>query len=450
MTTTIVVGAGLGGLVAARELTKQGGDVIVLESGDDIGGQIRTVEWHGLRADVGAEAMFLGGPHLKALIQDLGLLDDLVTPTPGSSWLRHSSGKLVKLPAGVGPTGPSKIRPVLESGLLSPAALARAGLEPIRARKKIPGDIAVGHFVAKRFGRQVANVFVDPLLGNLHAGDIDRLSLVSTAPQLVPAAREGRSLLFRRTPPAPPSGPRVPPFASFSGGLEVLIRELAQGLDIRTNEGARTIRRTPAGWDVVTSHATLHADRLVIATSAAVAGSLLEPTAAGIRGDLAEGRTADVATILLAYPVAAAAANEALSNGNGILLQSDGGRLLKAATFLSRKWTHLKSDEIFVVRASAGRAGSNALDFVDDTTLTRRVHSELADLIGLDTRPIDSLVTRWPGSYPQLEVGHAARMANIREKLRGHPVTLVGAPYDGLGMPSVVKSALGGVGSGAI
>lgn len=416
--------------------------MVVLEAADRIGGQIHTVDWHGLRVDVGAEAMFLGGPHLKHLLADLDLVDDLVAPQPGSSWLCGKNGRLVKLPEGVGPTGPSKIKPVLRSGLLSPAALARAGLEPLRARKKIEGDISVGDFVSGRFGRAVADIFVDPLLGNLHAGDIHRLSLVSTASQLLPAAREGRSLIGRRTPPrsAGAPGPIVPPFASYADGLEVVTNALAAGLTIRTGAAVQEIRRTPEGWEVVTPAETLVADHLALAVPAAVAGPLLEPVVPGIRDELALGRTADVATIVYAYP-ASVRDVPALRDGNGLLLRSGSGRLLKASTFLSRKWAHLRSDDIFLVRASAGRAGSDALDHVDDQTLAERVHAELADLVGLDQRPVDTLVTRWPGSYPQLEVGHAARMEGIRASLAEHPVSLVGAAFDGLGMPSVLKSA---------
>ncbi|MDO5498133.1 MAG: protoporphyrinogen oxidase [Propionibacteriaceae bacterium] len=461
MTNFVVVGAGLAGLVAARELSKQGHQVTVLEAAERVGGQIHTIEWHGLPVDTGAEAMFLGAPLLPRLIDEVGLTDQLVRPTPGTSWLRTKRG-LTKLPEGVGPTGPTKLKPVLKSRLLSPFALARAGMEPVLARRKITGDISVGDFVTRRFGRAVTETFVDPLLGNLHAGDIDRLSLVSTAPQLLPAAREGRSLVFKKKssgPGAPggPGGPGTPggsggpggapgspplsPFASFPTGIQTLTDAIAQDLTIQTNASVRALRRTSEGWDITTDSDTFTAERLVLAVPAQVAAALLEPTVPGITEDLTAGRTADVATILLAYPKAAGE-TPALRDGNGILLRSSAGRLLKASTFLSRKWTHLRSDDVFLVRASAGRAGVDALSLVDDTNLVKRVHRELAELTDLDHRPLDSLVARWPGSYPQLEVGHAVRMAKIRDTLSAHPVQLVGGPYDGLGMPSVVRSAL--------
>ncbi|HHV20231.1 MAG TPA: protoporphyrinogen oxidase [Propionibacterium sp.] len=447
MTSVVVVGAGFAGLVTAHTLAGQGHKVTVLEASGRIGGQIRTVRWHGLPVDVGAEAMFLGSPQLKQLVNDLGLTDEVVAPVAGSSWLQGRN-KLVPLPAGVGPTGPSKLAPVVKSGLLSPFALARASLEPLLARRRIDGDISVGEFITHRFGRAVADTFVDPMLGNLHAGDIDRLSLVSTAAQLLPAARTGRSLLRRQTPrQAPPAGTAqrtAPPlFASFATGLEKLTDILAANLTIHTNAPVRGVRRTPCGWDVTTEAGTYAAERLVLATPATVAAELLEPTVPGITAGLTTTRVADVATVVFAYPVEAAE-TPALRDGTGILLRSGSGRLLKAATFLSRKWAHLRSDDVFLVRASAGRAGSDALDYVDDITLGKRLHRELADLVDLNHRPLDTLVMRWPGAYPQLEVGHAARLTEVRARLAEHPVRLVGTAFDGIGLPSSLRSALAG------
>jgi oxygen-dependent protoporphyrinogen oxidase len=447
--TSIVVGAGLAGLVAARELTRRGHQVTVLEAADRIGGQVRTVHWHDRAVDAGAEAMFLGGPHLRQLLADLDLIDDLVAPQPGASWL-HTRRGLTHLPAGVGPSGPSRLGPVVRSRLLSPVALARAGLEPLLARRRIDGDISVGDFISRRFGRAVADTFADPLLGNLHAGDIYRLSLLSTAPQLAPAAAQGNSLILRgkvRPTPATNSGgpgPKIPPFASFTSGLTTLITALSAGLVIRANTPARAARRTESGWQVETDSATFEADHLLIAAPASVAAMLLDPCIPGIGADLTAGRVADVATILLAYP-AAAAETPALRDGNGLLLRSNSGRLLKAATFLSRKWAHLAGDDLVVVRASAGRAGADMLDLLDDRAVTERIHTDLAELTDLTVRPVDTLVTRWPKAYPQLEVGHAARMQAIRARLEDQQVRLIGGPYDGLGMPSVVKSALAGV-----
>ncbi|MGK2866835.1 MAG: flavin monoamine oxidase family protein, partial [Mycobacterium sp.] len=65
MTDVIVVGAGFAGLSAARELTKRGHDVVVLEGRDRVGGRSSTVTVAGVPVDLGATFI---GPTQDAVI----------------------------------------------------------------------------------------------------------------------------------------------------------------------------------------------------------------------------------------------------------------------------------------------------------------------------------------------------------------------------------------------
>ncbi|WP_392507611.1 protoporphyrinogen oxidase [Naumannella halotolerans] len=433
----VVIGGGLTGLTTAWALRDADLQVTVLESSDRIGGQLHSLapaELNGALIDVGAESVHLGAPHLAKLVTELGLRDEVVTAEPGSSRLLTRRG-LRPLPAGVGPTGPTRLGPVLRSGIVPVPGLLRAGLEPLFARP-VTEDISVGDFVRRRFGSAITEIFVDPLLGNLHAGDVDRLSLAAVAPTLAPMATTGRSMLLRRRPPA--SG--APMFASWPQGLARLVDGLAAqaGAEVRTGTPATGLRREGSGWVVQTAEEELVADQVVLAVPQSALKGLIGthfPAAAEL---LAQTRTADVATIALAYPSAAAEQLE----GNGVLLRTDSGRVLKAATWLSRKWARLAGPDQFLVRASAGRVGSSVLDELDDAALAARIHRDLQETTGLRVTPRASVVTRWPEAFPQLEVGHRARIAQVREQLRGSGLLLAGAPVDGLGISATVRSAL--------
>ena len=69
----VVVGAGLSGLVAARELTISGLDVLVLEASDQPGGRAQTVEVRGVVADLGGEWVDAAHTEIRNLVADLGL-----------------------------------------------------------------------------------------------------------------------------------------------------------------------------------------------------------------------------------------------------------------------------------------------------------------------------------------------------------------------------------------
>ncbi|HEX3005290.1 MAG TPA: protoporphyrinogen oxidase [Angustibacter sp.] len=441
----VVIGAGVSGLAAAWRLQRHGVRVTVVEATDHVGGQVRTVPFDGRAVDVGAEGLHLAGTSTATTLAQLGLLESAVSARTGGTWLERG-GRLRRLPEGVGPAGPTRLQPVLASGVLSPLALARAGLEPLLARRRVVGDVAVGDFVARRFGRQVVDRFVDPLLGGIHAGDVGRLSLAACAPQLVDVAAQGRSIVLRRRSPAPtspPSGQTPTGLVSWPDGLQRLPAELASRLTepVRLGEAVRALgwRGTTACEVELASGEILDADVVVLATPATVAADLLAPTAPGAAAALRLVQTASVATVIASFAHPLLAQHPAL-RGTGILLPSGGGHLLRAATFLSTKWPHLTGDQP-LVRLSAGRAGDPRLDTLTDDALADRLVAELGTLLGLRLEPSEVSVHRWPRSMPQQEVGHRQLVATARERLVDLPqVALAGASYDGVGVAACLRS----------
>lgn len=434
-----VIGGGITGLVAARTLARAGVTVTVLEAAEHPGGQVHTVDFDGCRVDVGAEALHRGIPPVAQLLDELALTDELVDARPGSAWLWTSHG-LRPLPAGVGPSGPTRLGPVLRARVLSPAGLARAALEPLLPRTPVSPDIGVGTYLAARFGRQVRDRLVDPVLGSLHAGAVDRLSLHATAPPLAAQAVQHRSLLLahraRRK-----GGP--PTFATFRGGLSVLVDALASDpeITVRTSTPASAVTCGTGGYLVdVGADEPLRVDGVVLAVPARVAHRILAGIAPRAAEPLEPFTSVSVATVLAAYPKQAVDGLRAFS-GTGLLVPSKGGRLLKAATFLSRKWEHLDGGEHFLVRLSAGRVDGPDVTELGDDELVRGLHADLAEATGIRSGPVVTHVQRWPEAMAQLEVGHPSRLAETRAALTAFPgLHLAGAPYDGLGIAACIAS----------
>ena len=108
-------------------------------------------------------------------------------------------------------------------------------------------------------------------------------------------------------------------------------------------------------------------------------------------------------------------------DGAGFLVPRVDGRLMTACTFTTTKWpsTAAASEGMVLVRASAGRAGDDRPDHLDDTTLVAQLHDELAEAIGVTDQPVASLVSRWPNGFPQYQPGHAQRVDRIEAVARG-------------------------------
>lgn len=442
----VVVGGGVSGLVAAVELARAGCAVTVLEAADRAGGQLRTEVLGSRAVDVGAEGLHLAAPSLRTLLEELGLTADLRTAAP-SRTVVWTGRRLRPLPAGVTPTGPSRLVPVVRSGLLTVPGMVRAGLEPLLSRPLRADDVAVGALLRGRFGDEVVDRLVDPLLGGLHGGDVDRLGVAAVAPQLLEPARTGASLLRtrRRT-----SGGAVPATVSWAGGMGVLVAALAAtpGLEVVTAARVVGLERTAQGYAVSVTRGTggtgpgapaterVDADLVVLAVPAAVAAGLLRPSAAAAADLLGRTASTSVVTVVARYR------HGSLPTGmTGVLVPSSVGATLKAATVLTARWEHLRTaagDDL--VRLSAGRVGGPDVMATDDDALVARLHDDLARAAGIRHAPEDAVVHRWPEALPRLEVGHVSRTAAARAALGLPGLALAGASYDGLGVGACVTS----------
>jgi oxygen-dependent protoporphyrinogen oxidase len=432
----VVIGGGMAGVCAARYLDDNGARVTVLEARPELGGCVRTVPFAGTYVDVGAEALYTAAPDPMRLVDELGMATDLVGAAGGRTLIDTPNG-LRPLPAGVGPAGPTRLAPLLTGRLLGPAGLLRASIEPFLASTHTD-DRSVGEVLAHRFGRQVVDRIVDPLLGGLHAGDVDRLAVDAAAPQLAGLLASHRSIVLATRRRRSPAGHG---FVTLSGGLGRLFDAASLQLSdrLRTATAARAVVDSHGGrerYRVQTDGETIEADGVVVAIPANVAAKVLAPL--GIGPGLDEIRFASVSVVLIAYP--ATVTDRPALRSTGLLLRSTTDRLLRAATFLSTKWPHLQTPHV-LVRASAGRADDQRSNGLGDDELADQLAGDLADIAGLDVRPLAHHVTRWPAAMPQLEVGHTRRIRETRERLAAHPgVALAGASYDGVGLGSAARS----------
>jgi protoporphyrinogen/coproporphyrinogen III oxidase len=453
----VVVGGGISGVTAAWSLRAALGDAVrvtLLEAGVAVGGKLRVSDLAGLPVDEGAESMLWRRPEAVDLARAVGLGDALVHPatTGASVWTR---GRLRPLPGRTVMGVPADLRPLVAGGLLSPAGVARAALDTVLPGRPHEGDVAVGHLVRHRMGGQVVDRLVEPMLGGVYAGRADELSLRATVPQLAHQVARTRSLLAAVRRAAPPPARETPPylFAGLRGGVGRLPGAVARasGAEVRTGVTVREVTRLPDGtWRLVTGPVpdpqVFEADAVVLAVPAAPAARLLAGVAPVAAHELAVVEHASVAVVSLAM---AGADVPGPWRGTGFLVPPSEGRMVKAATFSSAKWSWLADLEpgLVVLRASVGRYGEERDLQREDADLVAAVHGDLVDALGLRGRPVATRVTRWGGGLPQYAVGHLDRVSRVRSAVAEVPgLEVCGAVYDGVGIAACIATAQAAVG----
>jgi oxygen-dependent protoporphyrinogen oxidase len=436
-----VVGGGITGLAAAYYLRRAGVPVTLVEAGDRLGGKIKTLALDGVPVEAGPDTFLSRVPFAVDLCRELGLGEELVEPATGKAWL-WIGDRLRPLPEGHVLGVPTAVVPLVRSGVLSPAGVARAALDLLLPRSSFGPDPSVAEVVGRRMGREVVERLVDPLVGGIHAGRADTLSLAATARPLAEGAARSRSLAYglRQAPPAPGG----PVFLGLAGGLQRLSDRLAEEVDnARLGTAVRTITPSPAGRGYRLTCAPgpdVDADAVVVTVPAFAAAGMVETLSPVAAEHLTAIRYASVVTATLAYRPAAVPRP---LEGSGMLVPRVEGRLLTACTWSTTKWPALAAGGRVLLRASSGRHGDERAMELDDEEAVRRLHDELRVALQLREAPVASLVSRWPRGFPQYEVGHRARVDAIEAALGADApnVVVAGAAYRGIGIAACVEQA---------
>src|SRR6202050_1243155 len=189
----VIVGGGIAGLAAAFFLRDEAVRVTVLEGSPRLGGKLSVSEVAGVSVDEGAEALLVTRPEGTALIADVGLDDQRVVPGTTSSAI-WTLGALRPLPRRQFMGVPADLSELARSGVVSGEGAARATQDLEVPPTTRDGDGPVAGFVGARFGPEVVDRLVDPLLGGVYAGRSADLSFDATMPALAAASRRYRSL----------------------------------------------------------------------------------------------------------------------------------------------------------------------------------------------------------------------------------------------------------------
>ena len=446
MTSVDVVGGGVTGLSAARLLARQGIDVTVLEAGSRWGGKLAPTAIKGVRLDGGAESILARRPEGLQLINELALGSRVVHPTPNKPQLLVS-GQLHPMPASVLgiPTDVAQL-----AGLLSAEGWRMAASEPERAAPAFDHDIAIGSYVEERFGAEVADRLLEPLLGGVYAGHARRLSFDAVNPDLFMRAKGGGSLLHHAQAVAQ-DGRTGPVFAGLRGGVSIMVDALVddlsrRGVVLRSGAAVRALDHLAGGYQLTIGAAgtpeLIMSDGVLLTAPATATGRLLSGLVDSAQ-EFARLPYASVAVVTLVV-------RGLRSDASGLLVPPGELPTIKASTYSSIKWPWVASQArsawgsgVEIVRVSIGRHGDPTSLQFSDRDLIDRTFNEALTIPGWEMATlVHGVVNRWGGALPQYQVGHRKLVAQLRSEVAGRPgLAVAGAALDGVGIAACLGSA---------
>lgn len=264
----VIIGGGISGLALAHELHARDRPFVLLEASGRVGGVMRSgrvdghlLEWGPQRGRLTRE--------FAALVDDLGIGDELIRAPAGLPLFVYRSGRLRRVPFSIGA--------FLTSDILSFAGKLRVLLEPLTAGPR--DDEAVADFFIRKIGREAYENLAGPLYGGLYASDPKQMVVGLSLRHVLREFNVGRSMLW---PLLRRGGTVAPPDAcSFRDGMETLPRALLDRhrTRIRLDTRVAAIDRDGAGYVVRTAHEDIEADHIVVTAPAAATALLLRTVA---------------------------------------------------------------------------------------------------------------------------------------------------------------------------
>lgn len=459
-----VIGGGITGLAAAWRMLvlDPSCSLVLLEASSRLGGKIITEQVEGFTIEGGPDAFLANKPRGVGLSEELGLVDRLVAPDQrhrGSFALRR--GKLYPLPEGLTGLVPTRLRPMIETRLISPAGKARMAMDFVLPASRANSDESLASFLTRRLGNEAVRNLIEPLMAGIYAGDAHQLSLAATFPQLRKAEREHGGLIrgviaMRRLAEQnlvlhPVDQPPRTGFLSFDEGMTTLIDALSTrlrdaGADIRTDTSVQSIRRLDheGGYALSLSsdaeQPRVEVDQVILATPAWAAAPLMEALAADASTALANIPHVSTALVVIGFPARDLPTPGAL-HGFGYLTPRVEHRDIMAMTWLSSKWQGRAPNGQVLVRAFAGRAGQEEVFTRNNDDLVDAVLKELREVLGIRTVPTLERVYRWERGMPQYALGHLQRVQRIEAAIEGLPgFEIAGNMFRGVGIPDCIAS----------
>lgn len=449
-----IIGGGITGLTAAYYLQKEARnqglslEVTLIEAAPCLGGKIQTVIKDGFVIEKGPDSFLERKTSAARLAKEVGMDNQLVNNTAGKSYVLARE-KLYPMPGGSIMGIPTEIGPFIATGLFSPAGKLRAAADFVLPRSKEQGDQALGSFFRRRMGDEVVENLIEPLLSGIYAGDIDKLSLMSTFPQFYQVERKYRSLIIGMKLGTPPrqkqkntdtgKPTKKGMFLTLKTGLHSLIDAVEASLEEGTVHKGTKVNKVVKENDtyklLLNNNECMTADAVVMAVPHQKAQSIFSDYP--FMDVFKEMSSTSVANVAIAFDESAI---EKDIEGTGFVVSRNSDYTITACTWTHKKWPHTTPKGKVLLRCYVGRPGDEAVVDLSDDEIVNIILEDLNKTMNITHTPDFSVVTRWKSAMPQYTIGHKQRIERVNQELETNlpGVFLLGASYNGLGLPDCI------------
>jgi len=436
----VVIGAGISGLACAYRLKQLRLQCLVLEAMERAGGLIATLRRNGFLFETGPQCPRFPAPVWR-LVRELNLENEFVAGNPKAKRYIFSGGVLH--PAPFSPAG------LITTRLVGFASKYRILTEAFRYSHPPAEEESLSAFVERKFGQDVLDNLVDPIISTVFLGDSHKMGMESAFPALVQWERDRGSVArgairarnSKRSAAMSDGSSEnsrngatlrvtdsLPSLGSFKSGMARLPERLADELGTAIRYSTRVVSVAPSsggdettktGWQIhLLGGEEIAAEHVVLAVPAHVAAQLLETSVPELASHLKAIEHTPMCVVSSAYERTSVANS---LDGFGFMIPRNEG-LHTICTFWNSSLFAERAPQGHVLMTSfAGMKFGDSSGAASETECAQVVEAENARILGITERPLDQHVWKDSQALPQYNVGHARRVAEISNFLSTQP-----------------------------
>lgn len=404
----VIIGGGISGLSLAAYCKDGGFNSIVLEKKSDVGGCLKSTHKDGYLLEYGANTTS-SNLATENMIKMLGLQDRVLRPSTTSQ--KRFIVKNNKLKA-VSP----KPKDILTSPLLS--AKGKMALYGERSKKKRETyeEETVGQFFERRFGREVVENLVDPIIAGIYAGDPYQLSMRSVMPKLIELESEYGSITkaLKKNKDAFPKREVI----AFEGGMQDLIDGLKEYIgkdNILCDMNVKTVSQLENGqFSIDLSQEGMNleivADSVVFATPSNVTAEFIRPISADL-AKIMKLHHPKMTVVHLGYD------KKALKKGFkgfGFLVPTKEKKALLGAVANSSFLAGRAPDGKHLFTLFVGGTRNEQQLINNREHFVKQAIQDFESIMGIKQPPEMRHEFDWEDSIPQFTIGHQALLEGIQ------------------------------------
>jgi oxygen-dependent protoporphyrinogen oxidase len=322
--------------------------------------------------------------------------------------------------------------------------------EPFRRSQPPESDESIAEFVRRKFGDELLENLVGPLVSGVYAGDPQKLSLRSAFPLAYQWEKDYGSVLRGAMKSRPAGGKPRPSLCSFRDSVATLIRTLGEtlGAEIHCGASVESMRRLPVNgksqfelhvWGQAAAQ-TLTADAIVVATPARATAKILQQASAAFGEHLGKIEYAPVAVVATGYR------KDQLArpiNGFGFLVARAERRRVLGTVWNSSLFPGRAPEGTLLLTSFVGGATDPEICQWGEERIANTVTQELVEILGISGPPVLRVVYRHSQALPQYNLGHAQTIEAVRALCHNVPgLFLTGNYLEGVSIGSCVEQAL--------